>query len=124
MSILELLPNHMNWLNQRFAVSAGNVANIDTPGYRARQVADFAPVMQSVAAELRTTNAGHLNAPGANASTFDVEYKPSNGESHSKNNVVVEDEMRVIGETSRQISMETALYRIFHRMTLSSLKVG
>lgn len=114
----------MNWLNQRFAVAAGNVANIDTPGYRARQVADFAPVMQSVAAELHTTSAGHLSASGADFSAFDVEYKPSNGESHSKNNVVVEDEMRVIGETSRQISMETALYRIFHRMTLSSLKVG
>ncbi len=124
MSILELLPNHMNWLNQRFAVAAGNVANIDTPGYRARQVADFAPVLQNVAAELRTTNVGHLNTSGANSSTFNVEYKPSNDESHSKNNVVVEDEMRVIGETSRQISMETALYRIFHRMTLSSLKVG
>lgn len=124
MSILELLPNHMNWLNQRFAVAAGNVANIDTPGYRARQVADFAPVLQSVAAELRTTNENHLSASGANSSILDIEHKPSNDESHSRNNVVLEDEMRVIGDTSRQISMETALYRIFHRMTLSSVKVG
>jgi flagellar basal-body rod protein FlgB len=124
MSILQLLPNHMNWLNQRFAVAAGNVANIDTPGYRARQVEDFAPIMKSVATELHTTNAGHQSAPGASSSTFDVEYKPSDDEAHSKNNVVLEEEMRVIGETSRQISMETSLYRIFHRMTLSSLKVG
>lgn len=124
MSILELLPNHMNWLNQRFAVAAGNVANIDTPGYRARQVADFAPVLQSVAAELRTTNENHLSASGANFPALDIEHKPSKDESHSRNNVVLEDEMRVIGETSRQISMETALYRIFHRMTLSSVKVG
>lgn len=124
MSILELLPNHMNWLNQRFAVAAGNVANIDTPGYRARQVADFAPVLQSVAAELRTTDENHLSASGASSSTLEIEYKPSNDESHSRNNVVLEDEMRIIGDTSRQISMETALYRIFHRMTLSSLKVG
>jgi flagellar basal-body rod protein FlgB len=124
MSILQILPNHMNWLNQRFAVAAGNVANIDTPGYRARQVEDFAPVMHSVATELHLTNAGHQNASSARSSTFDIEYKPSDDETHSQNNVVLEDEMRVIGETSRQISMETSLYRIFHRMTISSLKVG
>jgi flagellar basal-body rod protein FlgB len=87
-------------------------------------VEDFAPIMHSVATELHTTNAGHQSATSASSSTFGIEYKTSDDERHSKNNVVLEDEMRVIGETSRQISMETSLYRIFHRMTLSSLKVG
>lgn len=124
MSILQLLPTHISWLNQRFAIAAGNVANIDTPGYRARQIGEFAPLLQNVAVELRTTNTAHLSTSGHDKAAVDVELKESIDEAHSKNNVVLEEEMRVIGETSRQISMETALYRMFHRMTLTSLKVG
>lgn len=45
----------------RMGVIAKNVANADTPGYRARDVADFATVYGSAAA-LRATRSGHLGA--------------------------------------------------------------
>ena len=33
--IFSVLQSHVDWLGQRYAVSAANVANSDTPGFRA-----------------------------------------------------------------------------------------
>lgn len=54
-------------------VLAGNVANVDTPGYRPREL-DFSKAMaaaqQAVSAEaLATTQAGHMAASGAPGAT-------------------------------------------------------
>lgn len=64
---------------QRNEVLATNLANADTPGFKARDV-EFSTVMQSVqgsaAAGLKTTHAGHIDNQGSNAwSTEDLGYR-------------------------------------------------
>ena len=48
-----LLRDNMQWLGQRQAVLAENVANADTPGYRARDLVpqDFGEMLQRMRAQ-------------------------------------------------------------------------
>lgn len=70
--------------SQRSEVLAGNLANADTPGFKARDF-DFAKVLQGQVAqgsELRTTNARHIStsSPGlvpAGAMGYRVPLQPS-----------------------------------------------
>ena len=47
----------------RQGVISTNIANADTPGYRAKVLPDFGSVMQGFE-QLRTTRAGHLESQG------------------------------------------------------------
>jgi len=69
----EMFQFHQNALNLRSfrqQVLASNIANADTPGYKARDV-DFAKALQDVSAgreanlSLRTTNPRHIGAAAA-----------------------------------------------------------
>jgi flagellar basal-body rod protein FlgB len=121
MSVFNLVSQHMDWLGQRYAVAAGNVANLDTPGYRSKEVSAFAPELARQE-QLDIRHALHLQVSGVTASTTGIVAQASSDETHGRNNVSVENEMRTIGETSRQMNLETSLLRIFHRMTISSVK--
>ena len=62
-------------LSRRSEILAGNLANADTPGYKARDL-DFKAALQAVksdtdAASLRTSNARHINAAGNSAGRVD-----------------------------------------------------
>jgi len=94
----------------RQAVVAENIANADTPGYRAREIGAFAetyrdhPVMA-----LRTTRPGHVHsapmASAARAHLSDAERSP-NG-----NSVSLEIEMLHAVEVQREHSRALAIYR-------------
>ena len=76
---------------QRQRVIATNVANADTPGYRARDLPEFEDSLRHGVLELRATRPGHLTAgsSGTRARAVEVEGEPSpNG-----NTVSLEDEM-------------------------------
>ena len=46
---------------------AGNVANADTPGYRAQDIADFASLLDQSEISMRTTRSTHLSGNRASA---------------------------------------------------------
>jgi flagellar basal-body rod protein FlgB len=61
-TIIEALRRQMTQAATRQVVAAGNLANLNTPGYRAREVS-FADALDSRLAEaagMRATHAGHL----------------------------------------------------------------
>jgi flagellar basal-body rod protein FlgB len=64
-AIMAALGRQMNQAVQRQAVAAGNLANIDVPGYKTREVAFGDALDRELAAPLTTTNARHLG--GVNA---------------------------------------------------------
>jgi flagellar basal-body rod protein FlgB len=59
-AIMAALGRQMNRAVQRQSVSAGNLANIDTPGYKTREVAFGDALDRELDAPLATTNARHL----------------------------------------------------------------
>jgi flagellar basal-body rod protein FlgB len=61
-AILAALGRQMNQAVARQTVAASNLANVDTPGYRTRQVS-FDDTLESELGGLRRTDARHLPTP-------------------------------------------------------------
>jgi len=71
------LPEKLTLYGKRSSLLASNLANADTPGYKARDI-DFKTVLSKVdgnSLALRTTNAGHIGGTGSRVSTPDVLYR-------------------------------------------------
>ena len=58
--LFRLAERRMHWLDQRQSVLAQNVANVNTPGYKARDVPDFAATLADQSSGLEITNRQHL----------------------------------------------------------------
>ncbi len=85
---------------QRLELLADNIANMDTPGYKARDV-DFNMAMREAGGELRltATRTGHLGlANGANHTT--PLYRQPDQPSLDGNTVDPQREYAAVGETS------------------------
>ena len=108
---------NMNYLGQKQKVIAQNIANADTPGYKANELKgspDFKSMlgssngnrMQLDAPSLKTTSSGHLriggNASGNTETYKDREQKVVYEVAPSGNSVVIEEQMikasEVVGE--------------------------
>lgn len=94
----------------RQALVSQNIANADTPGYKAQDIHPFAEVFDSDAASgMRASRAGHLNAPdaGGNPATFDADSPTDpNG-----NSVSIELEMMKGVEVKREHDRALAIYK-------------
>lgn len=121
--IFSVLESHVDWLSQRYAVSALNVANTDTSGFHALRISDFKTALQGAAAEkLTTTSPGHLTASQGQSDSYQISYQGNNEVSQNGNDVIIEKEMATIGDTSRRLNFDTNIERMFQRMYISSLK--
>ena len=92
---------------RRQRVIAMNVANADTPGYRARDLPAFDESVRRGTLELRATRAGHLTADlsGTRARAVEVEGEPSpNG-----NTVSLEDEMVRSADAKREFDLSLSV---------------
>lgn len=92
---------------QRQRVIAMNVANADTPGYRARDLPEFEDGLGRSPLELRRTRAGHVqsDASGTRARPVDVQGEPSpNG-----NTVSLEDEMVRSADAKREFDLSLSV---------------
>ena len=105
----------------RQAVTAANMANADTPGYRARTMMSFANSYEAGSSEqLRVTRAGHLGAttmtPASQVQMSDAESSP-NG-----NSVSLEQEMLNAVEIQREHNRALAIYK--HSLDVLRMTIG
>jgi flagellar basal-body rod protein FlgB len=122
MYIFQLASQHGAWLAARQALTAGNIANADTPGYKAVDVAPFSAVFDQTKAQLAITHPGHqvlddLTAGGPEAIAENPDDAAASG-----NNVSLESELAKAGDIGRMQALDTGLTRVFRRMGLASLK--
>lgn len=120
--LFELAASQARWLEMRQATIASNVANSNTPGFRAQDVTAFAPNFERTAAALTTTSPRHIALAGAEGSVQRVRKSESWEVVHSGNSVSIEQEMLKAGEVNRDYSMNTAVVKAFHRMFATSSK--
>ena len=106
----------------RQAVVAQNVANADTPGYRARAIPPFREVVdQTTVGGMRASRVGHIGAGHAG------QVEPRSGTALSEpspngNSVSIEEEMMKSVEVSREHNRSLAIYR--HAMTVLRTSIG
>lgn len=95
----------------RQAAVAENVANADTPGYRARDVADFAETYRSDRADgLRRSRVGHVGESDARPD-FVIAARAEQGErSPNGNSVSLETEMVNAADIRREHDLALAIY--------------
>jgi len=126
--LFAMLSRRMVWLGKRQEILAQNIANADTPGYRARDLGDsrFKALLRARLrpTALTTTAPGHIAGPGAArlvggghgdipipdsdlVARVDEDVKPK----ADGNAVDMERELMKVSETAAQYQLVTTLYR-------------
>lgn len=94
----------------RQTLIAQNIANADTPGYKARDIASFAATYRSQdSTMMRATRPGHLTGDAHRFSARTIAGKGS--ESPNGNNVSLEAEMMKSVENTGQHKRAVAIYK-------------
>jgi len=87
---------------QRMKLLAANVANADTPGFKARDL-DFVSAMRAAGEgdiSMTTTRAGHLGVPGSDNVAGKVQYRVPTQPSLDGNTVDAQKESAAVAETA------------------------
>jgi flagellar basal-body rod protein FlgB len=120
--LFELASSQARYLELRQSTIATNVANANTPGFKARDVEPFNKVLDAMPVRLATTSPSHMQLSPTETDTRATAKKDSWEVVHSGNSVSLEQEMIKGSDVSRDYSMNSAVVRSFHRMLLSSAK--
>ncbi len=115
--MFQALRQKMQWHQQRQGVLAENVANADTPGYRAQELKDLS-FSSMVAAEQGSgpvrpvvTSAGHISTGGiSGVSSTKVSKASSFERTPDGNSVVLEEQMMKIAQNQIDYQTATSLY--------------
>lgn len=121
-NLFDLATQQSRWLAVRQTAVAGNVANVNTPGYTAVDVEPFEKVLDNSGVRMAATNASHIGGHEA-GSRFSVgEQRAEPSILPSENSVVLENELLKAGEIRRQFELNTAIVKAFHRMLMMTSK--
>jgi flagellar basal-body rod protein FlgB len=108
--ILSMLRTRLQWHQQRQRVLAENVANADTPGYRARDLAppNFERMLQSASVTLATTSPAHI---AISSGTQFAEGNDPHYEARPRGNTVShEDEMLKLAGNQMDYDAAASVY--------------
>lgn len=119
--LFELAAQQARWLAVRQSAVAANIANVNTPGYGAVDIAPFQSVLDNTRVTMASTATGHLSASGSQAGygihkVGDPDLLPSG------NSVVMEEELIKASEVRRAFELNTAIVKAFHRMMMMNTR--
>jgi flagellar basal-body rod protein FlgB len=120
--LFQLASSQARWLELRQSTIAANVANANTPGFKARDVEPFNNILDAMPVKLAVTSPSHIQLSAAETDTRATAKKQSWEVVHSGNSVSVEQEMIKAGDVNRDYSMNAAILRSFNRMLLAGVK--
>ena len=117
--LFTLAARRMDWLNQRQAVLARNIANLDTPGYTPRDLTPFAATLENAAATLRRDSPRQLpgTAPGLLSGRTRPDARAPDG-----NAVPLAAELTKVADTATEQRLVTSLYAKY--MAMFQLALG
>lgn len=122
-NLFSLASQQSRWLAVRQSAIAGNVANVNTPGYRSMDVEPFEKVLDNTRVAMATTQAGHISGGATEAGFAVKQIEDGTSVLPSDNSVALEDELMKAGEVRRAFELNTAVVKAFHRMIMLSSKV-
>ncbi len=115
--VMQMMAGKMSWLSKRTDVLAENVANVDMPGYRARDLKQvrFHDIVESrqkaTGGAPKVTHAAHL-AGTVPVQAFDDVTRPDKFEAAlDGNDVSIEQQLVRLNETQMSYQMTLNLYR-------------
>lgn len=116
LSLFQMMQTKMGYLSEREDVLSQNIANLDTPGFKPRDLKklDFKrmAMMHSNKLKMRITSSAHSSGTPAMPSEFRAEKTRKTFETTPvENAVVLEEQMAKISETQLQFQEVTNLYK-------------
>jgi len=116
-AITAALGRHMTRAVQRQAVAVGNIANLDTPGFRTQEVRfDDALEDHLAASGMAASDPRHFGAGGATGVRSEVTETPGLAARRDGNNVQIDRELlgltRATGEFTRAQTVLAAKFRL------------
>ena len=121
--LFALASQNNRWLSVRQATVASNIANANTPGYQAQDVAAFDAELNSARLAMTSSHSGHLSLGDGTDKATDQSAQQSWEITHSGNSVSLEQELIKSGEIGRSYRLNTSVVSKFHRMLLAATKV-
>jgi flagellar basal-body rod protein FlgB len=124
---IEAMASYMTRLSKRQQVVASNIANIDTPGYKTKDISFYATMSELLSGSapgLKSTRTDHLGEwsfTPAEPIVFEETGLPSRPD---RNNVDIDREMLKLSTTSFGYGMITQLLRTKFRTIASSINEG
>ena len=117
-SLFDLASQQAKWLAVRQSAVAGNIANVNTPDYKATDVQPFEKVLDGSRVAMKVTSGAHL-AGGVGGSGVGAKDAGSGfSVLQSEASVVLENELLKGGEVRRAFELNTAIVKSFHRMLM------
>lgn len=115
-SVMKMAKTQMAYNMQRQTLLGSNIANIDTPGFEARDLKklDFANMAEAEAnrLEMRATAPKHMAGISPYGGPYRSEKERNTFESTPVgNNVVLEEQMAKVNEVGLQYQMASGVYR-------------
>jgi flagellar basal-body rod protein FlgB len=122
--LFDLASRQSQWLAVHQSTISGNIANANTPGYRARDVEPFADVLDKTRLTMASTQSGHIGFDASRVEGTKVKKSESWDTVYSGNSVSLEQELAKSGEVSRQHALNTSILKSFHRMLMSTVRTS
>ena len=105
--LFRLAERRMQWVDQRQALLAQNIANANTPSYKARDLAPFQASLVEQGVSMARTNPAHLQGPNAPSKGREVQ---SEGKAPNGNTVSLEQQLGKVADTASTQELVTNLY--------------
>jgi flagellar basal-body rod protein FlgB len=121
--LFSVISQHNRWLAVRQATIAGNIANANTPGFKALDVEPFEAVMDQTSLSMAATRSAHVTTAADAAPSADVRKEEPWEITPSGNSVTLEQELIKAGDVNRAFKLNAGVLKAFHRMLLASAKV-
>lgn len=118
-TVYDALTNRMDYLTARQGILAGNIANVNTPGYISKDLQAVKPG-QGGSFAMMVTDAHHLKSGGTSGNGKMVEDKQFI--QHNGNSVRLDEEMLKMGQTKMDYQLMTQLYT--KQMQMQKLALG
>lgn len=122
LEILQMAQSMASHASLRQNAVSQNIANADTPGYKARDVASFTDTYKGTedSAALRTTRAGHVGGSNVYSASVTIDSSPGTT-SPNGNSVSLEDQMVKGVEVRREHDLALAVYKTSMTILRTSL---
>jgi len=122
--LFDLASRQAQWLAARQSTISGNIANANTPGYRAKDIEPFTDILDKTKLAMAVTNGGHIGFDATRPESTKMRKADTWDTVYSKNSVSLEQELIKAGEIERQHSLNTSIVKAFHRMLMSSVRTA
>lgn len=122
--LFQVASRQAEWLSVRQSTVSGNIANANTPGFRAKDVTPFESVLDNTNMPMAATNPMHFVDATTDQYVVESEVSEGNGQQLSGNSVELSDELMKEGMIKRDYDLNTAIVKSFNKMILMAVRKG